>query len=105
MGDDECSVSWNFTVLSEGAFAASVILANDDDDPSVSWVVRWEFTEGEELNSFFSANIVQRGSEVTARNVDFNGGIPGGESVLFGLTGTVPDRAQIPDDLECTLFR
>jgi hypothetical protein len=52
-----------------------------------SWTVGFSFTGGQKLTSFWNTTATQSGAAVTAVNVNYNGSVPVGGTVTFGLQG------------------
>lgn len=77
-----------YTVVNEwsGGFQAEVEVTNLG-DPVSSWAVGWTFASGQGVSQAWNAEVTQSGSQVTAGNVSWNGGLGTGQSVGFGFVG------------------
>ncbi|MGX7823524.1 endo-1,4-beta-xylanase [Actinokineospora sp. 24-640] len=52
------------------------------------WTVAWTFGGGERISQSWNAAVTTSGSQVTARNLTYNGALGAGASTTFGFTGT-----------------
>ena len=65
------------------------------------WTVTWQYAAGQSVTQSWSATVTSSGSTVTASNVDYNGAIPVGGSVHFGLLGSTTGSIAAPT-VQCT---
>jgi hypothetical protein len=82
-----CEVGYRVTSQWQGGFGADVTVRNLG-DPLTGWSVRWSYDTGQQVSQAWNATVTQRGTEVTAVNAAYNGGLGTGASVTFGLNGT-----------------
>jgi mannan endo-1,4-beta-mannosidase len=65
------------------------------------WTVTWTFANGQTVNQAWNATITSSGSNVTARNVSYNGNLGAGASTTFGFIGSWNGANTVPT-LSCT---
>ena len=65
------------------------------------WTVTWTFANGQTVNQAWNATITSSGSNVTARNVSYNGNLGAGASTTFGFIGSW-NGANTAPTLSCT---
>ncbi|MEU3459444.1 cellulose binding domain-containing protein [Streptomyces sp. NPDC006733] len=53
-----------------------------------SWQLTWTYSGDQQVTSAWNATVAQSGRSVTAANTAWNGGLPSGGTVDFGLQGT-----------------
>ncbi|WP_436761836.1 glycoside hydrolase family 6 protein [Streptosporangium sp. V21-05] len=71
----------------QGGFTASVTLKNLG-DPLTSWTLGFAFTAGQTLQQGWSATWAQSGTQVTAKNLSWNGSLATGASTSLGFNGS-----------------
>ncbi|WP_328419763.1 glycoside hydrolase family 6 protein [Micromonospora sp. NBC_00389] len=70
-----------------GGFTASITLKNLG-DPVNGWTLGWTFPNaGQRVQQGWSAEFTQSGSQVTARNLSYNGSLVTGASISLGFNG------------------
>ena len=69
-----------------GGFTAAVRLTVGE--ARSGWTLTWTWPSGQQVTSAWNARVTQSGAEVTAGNEAYNGAVPAGGSVEFGLQGT-----------------
>ncbi|WP_406078457.1 glycoside hydrolase family 6 protein [Micromonospora sp. NBC_00858] len=70
-----------------GGFTASITLKNLG-DPVNGWTLGWTFPNaGQRVQQGWSAEFTQSGSQVTARNLSYNGSLATGASISLGFNG------------------
>jgi len=85
-GGTYCSVSWTPNTYT-GGFTANVAVKNTSTVAWTSWTVGFTFTGGQKLTGFWNTTATQTGAAVSAVNVNYNGSVPVGGTVTFGLQG------------------
>ncbi|MFF3444096.1 glycoside hydrolase family 6 protein [Streptosporangium sp. NPDC002721] len=70
----------------QGGFTASVTIKNLG-DPLTNWTLGFAFTAGQTLQQGWSATWAQSGTQVTARNLSWNGSLATGASTSIGFNG------------------
>ena len=90
-----CSVSYAVPSQWNTGFTASVTITNLG-DPLTSWSLGWSYAAGQQIVSGWNATITQSGSQVTARNVSWNGSVATGATVNFGFNGSWTASNPIP---------
>jgi cellulase/cellobiase CelA1 len=81
-----CRVAYAVTNQWQGGFGASVTVTNLG-DPVTGWNLTWSFAAGQSVTQAWNATVTQAGSQVTAKNVDYNSNIPTGGDAGFGFNG------------------
>ncbi|MFR9798712.1 cellulose binding domain-containing protein [Streptomyces sp. MS06] len=81
-----CDVSYT-AYPSTGAFTAQIHVTNLG-PAAGSWQLTWTYTGDEQVTAAWNATVTQSGRDVTATNAAWNGDLPTGGSVDFGLQGT-----------------
>lgn len=69
-----------------GGFTATVRVTAGE--AANGWAVTWTYAGGQRITSGWSAEVVQTGASVTARNLAWNAPLPAGGTVEFGVQGT-----------------
>ena len=85
-GGTTCSVSWTPNTYT-GGFTVNVAVKNTGTVAWSAWTVGFSFTGGQKLTGFWNTTATQSGAAVTATNVNYNGAVPVGGTVTFGLQG------------------
>jgi len=71
----------------QGGFTANITLKNLG-DPLTSWNLGFTFAAGQRVQQGWSATWAQSGTQVTARNLDWNGALATGASTSIGFNGS-----------------
>ncbi|MGY3519303.1 glycosyl hydrolase family 95 catalytic domain-containing protein [Micromonospora sp. PTRAS2] len=66
------------------------------------WTVSWTFPNGQVISQIWGGSHTQSGSNVSVRNVDYNGALAAGASTTFGFIGTTTGTNNPPTNLTCT---
>ncbi|WP_431895660.1 glycosyl hydrolase family 95 catalytic domain-containing protein [Micromonospora haikouensis] len=66
------------------------------------WTVSWTFPNGQVISQIWGGSHTQSGSNVSVRNVDYNGTLAAGASTTFGFIGTTTGTNNPPTNLTCT---
>ncbi|GAA1873297.1 cellulose-binding domain-containing protein [Myceligenerans crystallogenes] len=82
-----CSVQYSVVNTWQGGYQANVSVTNLGDALS-SWTLAWTFASGQGVSQAWNATVTQSGTQVTARNVSWNGGLATGQSASFGFIGS-----------------
>jgi len=82
-----CAVNYTVTSQWSGGFGANVSITNLG-DPVNGWTLVWSYPAGQRVTQAWNATVSQSGSQVTARNVSYNGAIATNASVAFGFNGS-----------------
>jgi hypothetical protein len=82
-----CQVTYTVSSQWSGGFGATVSLTNLG-DPVTGWTLAWSYTAGQQITQAWQASVSQSGSQVTARNLSWNGGIATNAAVSFGFNGS-----------------
>ncbi|MEU8050784.1 MULTISPECIES: PQQ-dependent sugar dehydrogenase [Micromonospora] len=91
-----CLVTWTPNQWT-GGFTAEVRLTNRG--PALNgWALTWSFAAGQRVTNAWNAQVTQSGAGVTARNVDWNAGLPQGATASFGFQASYGTSNPRPDD-------
>jgi outer membrane protein assembly factor BamB len=90
-----CSVTYSVTSQWPGGFGANVSVTNLG-DPINGWTLVWSYPAGQRVTQAWNTTVTQNGSQVTARNVGYNGGIATNASVTFGFNGSWTGSNPVP---------
>ncbi|MFI6160123.1 glycosyl hydrolase family 95 catalytic domain-containing protein [Micromonospora haikouensis] len=66
------------------------------------WTVSWTFPNGQVISQIWGGSHTQSGSNVSVRNVDYNGALAAGASTTFGFIATTTGTNNPPTNLTCT---
>src|SRR3954452_3096489 len=67
-----CRVAYAVSSQWPGGFGANVTVTNLG-DPVAAWTVVWSYSAGQQVTQAWNATVTQSGSQVTAKNVGYNG--------------------------------
>jgi hypothetical protein len=83
-----CQVTYSNQAQWTGGFVASVTIRNASTSAAVNgWTLAFTFPGDQRLTNAWNVRATQAGAAVTAQNVGWNGTIPVGGSVTFGMQG------------------
>ncbi|WP_406318957.1 glycoside hydrolase family 9 protein [Streptosporangium sp. NBC_01639] len=83
-----CKVTYAANSWGNG-MSVNVSLTNTGTSAVSGWTLKWAFGDpGQKITQFWSAEVVQSGTDVTARNLAWNGNLAPGQSTNFGFNGT-----------------
>jgi endoglucanase len=97
-----CSAAYTITGGWPGNFQADVRVTNSGTSTISKWTVGWTYAGNQDLFNWWGANITESGRNVSATNVAHNGTIAPGQSVTFGIQGTVAGTNAVPAPISCT---
>ncbi|MEU8199649.1 endo-1,4-beta-xylanase [Streptosporangium sp. NPDC049046] len=80
----ECSATMRTNNVWPGGFQSTVTVSAGS-APINGWTVRWTWPGGQSISSLWSGEHTVSGSNVTVRNVDYNGSVAAGASTTFGF--------------------
>ncbi|MEH1164513.1 lytic polysaccharide monooxygenase [Micromonospora sp. CPCC 205539] len=95
-----CTASYQVTGQWAGGFQADVRVTAGS-TPTRGWSVSWSYANGQQVSSSWNATVSTSGTQVTARNVGYNGTLAAGASTTFGLLASWTGSNPIPQ-LTCT---
>ncbi|GEL96458.1 rhamnogalacturonan lyase family protein [Cellulomonas terrae] len=90
-----CRVDYSITNQWQSGFGADVKITNLGDAVN-GWSLTWSFGSGQTVVQAWNAAVSQSGSQVTAANVSYNGGIASGASTSFGFNGAWSGSNPVP---------
>ncbi|GLI00194.1 extracellular catalytic domain type 1 short-chain-length polyhydroxyalkanoate depolymerase [Phytohabitans aurantiacus] len=82
-----CRVTYTANSWNNG-FTATVAVTNSGATAINGWTVQWTWPGNQQVTNAWNATVTQSGSQVSARNVAWNGTIAAGASTSFGFQGT-----------------
>jgi hypothetical protein len=90
-----CRVSYAISSQWQGGFGANVSVTNLG-DPINQWTVTWSFGAGQQVTQAWNTALTQSGSQVSARNVSYNGSLATNASTAFGFNGSWTGTNPVP---------
>ncbi len=84
-----CRIDYSITNEWQGGFGTNVEITNLGDAIS-GWTLQWSFGSGETVTQAWNADVTLGSTQVTAKNLSYNGAVASGGSVSFGFNGAVP---------------
>jgi lysophospholipase L1-like esterase len=99
-GQAGCTAAYAVTGQWQGGFQAEITVTAGSRSIS-GWTVTWQYAGGQSVTQSWNATLTSSGGAVTASNADYNGAIPAGGSVRFGLLGSTSGTPSAPTAL-CT---
>lgn len=92
---EDCTADYTVVSAWDSGFQAAVAVTAD---ASLSgWVVTWTYSDGQQINQSWNADIATSGSRVTATDLGWNGVLSSGNSTEFGFTGTHSGTNSVPE--------
>jgi lysophospholipase L1-like esterase len=82
-----CTATYSVVGQWSGGFQASVKVTVGT-TAITGWTVTWRYDGGQTVTQVWSATLTSSGSQVTARNVGYNGALGAGASTEFGFLGS-----------------
>ncbi len=92
---EACTATYAVTGQWQGGFQAEVTVTAGP-RPVSGWTVTWQYAGGQSVVQAWNATVTTAAGTVSATNVDYNGALPAGGSVRFGLLGSAPGAAGVP---------
>ncbi|MEH1098475.1 rhamnogalacturonan lyase family protein [Micromonospora sp. CPCC 205561] len=85
-----CRVDYQVINQWQGGFGTNVTLTNLG-DPVSAWTLTWSYGAGQQVTQAWNAAITQSGSQVTAKDVGYNGALGTSAGTSFGFNGSWND--------------
>ena len=95
-----CEATYALVNQWPGGFQAEVTVKNTGSSPINGWTVQWTLPSGQSIIQLWNGDLSTSGSNVTVRNVSWNGNVPAGGSTSFGFLGS--GTGQLSSSLTCT---
>jgi hypothetical protein len=96
-GGGGCHIAYSITNSWPGGFQAALNIENTGSTAWTSWDLTWTFANGQSVSNLWNGTASQSGSNVTVRNLGYNGSIPAGGSYNgVGFTGTWNGTNAVP---------
>ncbi|MGW4964684.1 cellulase family glycosylhydrolase [Nonomuraea sp. NPDC004186] len=90
-----CSATYQVTGQWGGGFQAEVRVTAGSSAIS-GWTVTWAFANGQTVTNAWNATVSSSGSNVTARNMSYNGSLGAGAGTTFGFLGSWNGSNSVP---------
>ncbi|MDG4834288.1 ThuA domain-containing protein [Solwaraspora sp. WMMD1047] len=95
-----CTAAYSVTSQWSGGFQGEVRVTAGSTAIS-GWTVTWTMSSGQTINQSWNATVTSSGSNVTARNVSYNGSLGASASTAFGFIGSGTGANSV-SSLSCT---
>jgi predicted carbohydrate-binding protein with CBM5 and CBM33 domain len=95
-GTAACRVTHTVTSSWSGGYGASVRITNTGTTAVSGWTLNWTYGGGQQVTSAWNATVTQTGTQVSARNLAWNGSIAPSATVEFGFNGSGQQGASAP---------
>jgi cellulase/cellobiase CelA1 len=95
-----CTATYKITSSWQGGFQADVTVKSSGTAAITGWTVTWPFHNGETVSQLWSGTVSQSGSNVTVKNLSWNGSLAPGATTSFGFIGT--GTGAYPSPITCT---
>mgnify|MGYP003423204595 FL=1 len=83
-----CTAAYKVTSSWSGGFQADVSVTNNGSSTIGGWTVNWTLGSGQDVTQVWSGTLTKSGSNVSVKNVNWNGSVAAGASTAFGFIGT-----------------
>jgi hypothetical protein len=100
-GTGGCQVAWSVTNSWSGGFQLGFTVTNSATAATTGWSVGYSWPGSQTISQIWSATDTQSGAAVSVANLSYNGALAPGGSTTFGLLGSGPVPASLPN-LTCT---
>nr|P26414.1 RecName: Full=Endoglucanase A; AltName: Full=Cellulase A; AltName: Full=Endo-1,4-beta-glucanase A; Flags: Precursor [Thermobispora bispora] len=95
-----CEATYALVNQWPGGFQAEVTVKNTGSSPINGWTVQWTLPSGQSITQLWNGDLSTSGSNVTVRNVSWNGNVPAGGSTSFGFLGS--GTGQLSSSITCS---
>ncbi|WP_182877078.1 glycoside hydrolase family 9 protein [Microbispora sp. H10670] len=95
-----CTATYKITSSWQGGFQADVTVRSSGTTAITGWTVGWTLPSGQSISQLWSGTLSQSGSNVTVKNLSWNGSLAPGATTSFGFTGS--GTGSIPSPVTCT---
>ncbi|MFJ8577473.1 cellulose binding domain-containing protein [Micromonospora sp. NPDC093277] len=96
-----CAADYRIVGQWQGGFQGEVTVRNSGTAPIAGWTVRFGYADGQRITQSWNAELTQNGTQVTARNVSWNGSLAPAAQATFGFLADAPGPNRTPP-LTCT---
>jgi len=97
-----CTATYTITGGWPGNFQAEVKVTNTGTTAMSSWKTGWTYEGDQKVFNSWSTTLTQSAKTVTAVNTSSNGTLQPGQSVTFGMQGTVSGTNAVPTPITCS---
>ncbi|MFI6763144.1 cellulose binding domain-containing protein [Micromonospora sp. NPDC050417] len=80
-----CTATYRVIGQWQGGFQAEVTVRNGSTGTFAGWAAHWSFGAGQQISQSWNAVVSQSGTNVSARNVGWNGNLAPGATATFGF--------------------
>jgi mannan endo-1,4-beta-mannosidase len=91
-----CNAAYSITGSWGGGFQADVKVTAGS-SAIKGWTVTWTYANGQTVSQAWNATVTSSGSNVTARNVSYNGALAAGGTTSFGFLGSWNGSNSVPN--------
>jgi len=95
-GSGGCTATYQIANQWPGAFQGSVTVVNTGTTAIQGWRTSFTFANGQQITQFWSTQLSQSGSAVTATNMSYNGALAPGASTVYGFLANWTGANQVP---------
>ncbi|GAB3399563.1 cellulase family glycosylhydrolase [Flindersiella endophytica] len=99
-GGRSCTAAYSVVGQWPGGFQGEVRVTAGSAAVS-GWTVTWAYVNGQTVSNAWGATVSTSGSNVTARNEGYNGGLGAGASTTFGFLGSWNGSNGMPSAVTC----
>ncbi|MBB2909258.1 endoglucanase [Streptosporangium becharense] len=85
----------------QGAFQGEVTVRNESASAITGWTVTWRFPDGQTISQLWNGTHTQTGSDVSVKNVAWNGALAPAASASFGFTASHGGTNGVPTPVAC----
>ncbi|SBT37413.1 cellulose binding domain-containing protein [Micromonospora narathiwatensis] len=96
-----CAAEYRIVGQWPGGFQGEVTVRNSGTAPIAGWTVRFSYADGQRITQSWNAELTQSGTQVTARNVSWNGALAPAAQATFGFLADAPGGNRVPT-VSCT---
>lgn len=100
-GGSGCTASLQVSNSWPGGFTGHVTVTNTGTSTTNSWTVGWNWSDGQQVTQYWSTDLAQSGTAITASNVSYNNAIAPAGNTAFGFTANGSSTG-LPSNLTCT---
>ncbi|GLW56374.1 lytic polysaccharide monooxygenase [Kitasatospora phosalacinea] len=102
MPSSGCMAMYSVVSSWGGGFQGSVEVMNHNSKPVSSWTLKWQTGAGTTITNLWNGTLTTSGSDVTVKNVAYNGTIGADSSTTFGFTANSSGNNFPTGSITCT---
>ncbi|WP_326558683.1 cellulose binding domain-containing protein [Micromonospora sp. NBC_01796] len=96
-----CTATYRVIGQWQGGFQAEVTVRNGSTGVFAGWAASWSFGSGQQVSQAWNTTLTQSGTNVSARNVGWNGNLAPGATATFGFLASWNGSNPVPT-VTCT---